>query len=97
MTCPWIHVLLCIIIIIIIIIMMLSQSNMQLSLSTTFDRNATLRAAAAGKYDHIRLFYAADIPVMDDVTGAGEHSTAQTNERACRLFSILTSCLIAKR
>ena len=45
---------------------------MQLSLSTTFDRNATLRAAAAGKYDHIRLFYAADIPVMDDVTGAGE-------------------------
>jgi hypothetical protein len=73
---------------------------MQLSLSTTFDRNATLRAAAAGKYDHIRLFYAADIPVMDDVTGAGEHSTAQhkrTNARACRLFLILTSCLIAKR
>jgi len=31
------------------------QSNMQLSLSTTFDRNATLRAAAAGKYNHIRL------------------------------------------
>jgi sialate O-acetylesterase len=46
------------------------QSNMQLSLSTTYDRNATLRAAAEGKYDHIRLFYAADIPVTDDVTGA---------------------------
>lgn len=41
------------------------QSNMQLSLTTTFDRNATKRAAAAGEFDNLRIFSFPQLTAMD--------------------------------